>query len=188
MTIEEAIKTGIEYELEVRHVYSEAAKKFNLNLADGLAFFPNGGGERFLRLPFCALTPDEIHEGIHRLAQAVEAVKAPALPKSNTPGSSEKRMDLSDTVRLLGDLLGQVVSAEETPQLFETEEKIRALAKARRSGEASAGARLAAEVATLMPNAARSVASAGGFGRSRRIAFVTIAKVPSDPTMRLVMS
>lgn len=28
MTIEEAIRTGIEYELEVRHVYSEAAKKF----------------------------------------------------------------------------------------------------------------------------------------------------------------
>lgn len=28
MTIEEAIKTGIEFELEVRHVYSEAAKKF----------------------------------------------------------------------------------------------------------------------------------------------------------------
>ena len=28
MTIEQAIKTGIEFELEVRHVYSEAAKKF----------------------------------------------------------------------------------------------------------------------------------------------------------------
>lgn len=28
MTIEQAIKTGIEYKLEVRHVYSEAAKKF----------------------------------------------------------------------------------------------------------------------------------------------------------------
>ena len=28
MTIEQAIKTGIEYELEVRKVYSEAAKKF----------------------------------------------------------------------------------------------------------------------------------------------------------------
>lgn len=28
MTIEEAIKTGIEYEIEVRHVYAEAAKKF----------------------------------------------------------------------------------------------------------------------------------------------------------------
>ena len=28
-----------------------AAAKLNLNLADGLAFFPQGGGERFLRLP-----------------------------------------------------------------------------------------------------------------------------------------
>jgi len=28
VTIEQAIKTGIEFELEVRHVYSEAAKKF----------------------------------------------------------------------------------------------------------------------------------------------------------------
>ena len=28
MTIEQAIKTGIEYELEVRHVYADAAKKF----------------------------------------------------------------------------------------------------------------------------------------------------------------
>jgi len=69
-------------------------------------------------------------------------------------------MDLSDTVRLLGDLLGQVVSAEESPQLFETEEVVRALAKARRSGETQAGAQLAAEVATLAPDAARGVASA----------------------------
>ena len=69
-------------------------------------------------------------------------------------------MDLSDTVRLLGDLLGQVLSTEESPQLFETEEKIRALAKARRSGEAQAGAHLAAEVATLVPDAARGVAAA----------------------------
>jgi len=69
-------------------------------------------------------------------------------------------MELSDTVRLLGDLLGQVVSTEESPQLFETEEKIRALAKARRSGEAQAGARLAAEVATLASADARGVAEA----------------------------
>src|SRR5512136_1650994 len=59
-------------------------------------------------------------------------------------------MELSDTVRLLGDLLGQVVSTEESPQLFETEEKIRALAKAR----------LAAEVATLASADARGVAEA----------------------------
>jgi 2-aminoadipate transaminase len=46
-----------------------------LNLADGLAFFPEGGGERFLRLPFCALTPAEIDEGIRRLAESVGAAR-----------------------------------------------------------------------------------------------------------------
>src|SRR5437016_1336164 len=45
----------------------EAAAKRALNLADGLAFFPEGGGQRSLRLPFCALTPAEIEEGIRRL-------------------------------------------------------------------------------------------------------------------------
>jgi 2-aminoadipate transaminase len=52
-----------------------AATKQNLNLADGLAFFPNGGGERFLRLPFCALTPAQIDEGIRRLAVAIREVR-----------------------------------------------------------------------------------------------------------------
>jgi DNA-binding transcriptional MocR family regulator len=52
-----------------------AATKLNLNLADGLAFFPQGGGERFLRLPFCALSPAQIDEGIRRLAEAVKAVR-----------------------------------------------------------------------------------------------------------------
>ena len=53
-----------------------AATKRNLNLADGLAFFPNGGGERFLRLPYCALSPDQIEEGIKRLAETVKEVRA----------------------------------------------------------------------------------------------------------------
>jgi 2-aminoadipate transaminase len=48
-----------------------------LNLADGLAFFPNGGGERFIRLPFCALTPAEIDEGVRRLAESVAAAREP---------------------------------------------------------------------------------------------------------------
>jgi 2-aminoadipate transaminase len=52
-----------------------AAAKRQLNLADGLAFFPNGGGERFLRLPYCALTPDEIDDGVRRLADAVAEVR-----------------------------------------------------------------------------------------------------------------
>jgi len=51
-----------------------AAAKRNLNLADGLAFFPNGGGDRFLRLPYCALTPAEIDDGIGRLAETVREV------------------------------------------------------------------------------------------------------------------
>ncbi len=52
-----------------------AAAKRNLNLADGLAFFPEGGGERFLRLPYCALTPAEIDDGISRLAETVKEVR-----------------------------------------------------------------------------------------------------------------
>lgn len=52
-----------------------AAAKRNLNLADGLAFFPQGGGERFLRLPFCALTAEQIDEGVRRLAEAVREVR-----------------------------------------------------------------------------------------------------------------
>jgi DNA-binding transcriptional MocR family regulator len=53
---------------------NEAAAR-GLNLSDGLAFFPEGGGEQFLRLPFCALSPPEIDEGIRRLAASVEAVR-----------------------------------------------------------------------------------------------------------------
>jgi len=47
-------------------------KGHNLNLAAGQAFFPDGGGERFLRLPYCALSPEEINDGITRLAAAVK--------------------------------------------------------------------------------------------------------------------
>jgi 2-aminoadipate transaminase len=55
-------------------VRAQAAPR-GLNLTDGAAFFPDGGGERFLRLPFCALTPEEIDEGIRRLAESVRAVR-----------------------------------------------------------------------------------------------------------------
>jgi DNA-binding transcriptional MocR family regulator len=53
----------------------EQAKSYNLNLADGQAFFPNGGGERFLRLPYCALTPDQLDDGVARLAQSVRDLR-----------------------------------------------------------------------------------------------------------------
>ena len=55
-------------------VRAQAATR-GLNLSDGLAFFPQGGGERFLRLPFCALTPAEIEEGVRRLAESVRAAR-----------------------------------------------------------------------------------------------------------------
>jgi len=55
-------------------VKAEAAKH-GLNLTDGQAFFPTGGGERFLRLPFCALSPAEIDDGVRRLADSVKAVR-----------------------------------------------------------------------------------------------------------------
>jgi DNA-binding transcriptional MocR family regulator len=56
------------------------ANSKGLNLADGLAFFPEGGGERFIRLPFCALSPNEIDDGVKRLSEAVrETQSAPAV-------------------------------------------------------------------------------------------------------------
>lgn len=48
------------------------AAEVGLSLSDGRGFFSNpADGERFLRLPFCALTPEQIDEGVNRLAGAV---------------------------------------------------------------------------------------------------------------------
>lgn len=53
------------------------AKDLGLVLTPGQAFFadPDDGqpidGERFVRLPFCAVTPDQIREGVRRLASLV---------------------------------------------------------------------------------------------------------------------
>jgi 2-aminoadipate transaminase len=58
----------------------EAALTRQVQLADGEAFFPNGGGERFLRLPFCALTPEDIGEGVRRVAEAVRERQRAAAP------------------------------------------------------------------------------------------------------------
>jgi 2-aminoadipate transaminase len=56
----------------------EEARAHGVNLADGEAFFPDRSGARFLRLPFCALTPEEIAEGVRRVALAVQAVREAA--------------------------------------------------------------------------------------------------------------
>ncbi|HEX7589250.1 MAG TPA: phosphoenolpyruvate carboxylase [Anaerolineae bacterium] len=69
-------------------------------------------------------------------------------------------MDLSATIHDLGELLGQAISEQESPALFEMEERIRALAKARRTGQAGAAAQLTEAVAALTTDQARAVASA----------------------------
>lgn len=50
------------------------AQEANLLLTDGRGFFANQGGDNFVRLPFCALTPREIEEGITRLAEVVQRI------------------------------------------------------------------------------------------------------------------
>jgi phosphoenolpyruvate carboxylase len=69
-------------------------------------------------------------------------------------------MDLSATIHLLGDTLGEVISELESPALFESEERIRSLTKGRRGGDRSAAAHLRSEVAALDAQAARGVAAA----------------------------
>lgn len=69
-------------------------------------------------------------------------------------------MDLSSTIHLLGDILGVVLSEQESPGIFAIEERIRQAAKARRSGDQDAGADLISEVKALSADQGRAVASA----------------------------
>ncbi|MCX5969918.1 MAG: PLP-dependent aminotransferase family protein, partial [Coprothermobacterota bacterium] len=49
-------------------------KEVELLLSDGRGFYADGTGDRFVRLPFCALTPDEIRSGIKTLAKVVRGL------------------------------------------------------------------------------------------------------------------
>ena len=73
---------------------------------------------------------------------------------------TQTHMDISQTIHLLGDLLGKVISELESPEIFDTEERIRANAKARRAGEGNAARKLEEEVAALDLDDARAVATA----------------------------
>jgi len=59
----------------VEHVDVLRIVPANVAAAVELADPDDGGGERFLRLPFCALTPAQIDEGVRRLAVAVREVR-----------------------------------------------------------------------------------------------------------------
>jgi len=69
-------------------------------------------------------------------------------------------MELSGMIRLLGDMLGEVLVEQESESLFQTEERIRLLAKARRGGDAAAAEALPRVVAGLTANEARVAATA----------------------------
>src|SRR6266508_3703513 len=69
-------------------------------------------------------------------------------------------MEISKAIHLLGDILGSVISELESPELFATEERIRAAAKERRGGNVDAAKQLAAEVEALDVNSARVISAA----------------------------
>jgi DNA-binding transcriptional MocR family regulator len=51
----------------------QRAREADLELSDGRGFFCTGG-DGFIRLPFCALTPDEIRTGITRLNKVIRSL------------------------------------------------------------------------------------------------------------------
>ena len=69
-------------------------------------------------------------------------------------------MELSETIHLLGELLGQVIRQLETQQAFDLEERVRLKSKARRAGEAGAAQALADEIAALTADNGRVIAAA----------------------------
>jgi phosphoenolpyruvate carboxylase len=69
-------------------------------------------------------------------------------------------MNLSQTVRLLGNILGQVLVEQESKEIFEIEEEIRDLSKKRRAGNPRATTQLTKTVEALTAEQARAVASA----------------------------
>ena len=69
-------------------------------------------------------------------------------------------MELSSAIRLLGDILGDVIAELESRELFEVEERIRLAAKDRRGGKADAAKQLAADLEALNLDQARAVSAA----------------------------
>ncbi len=69
-------------------------------------------------------------------------------------------MDISETIHLLGDQLGVVISEQESPEAFALEERIRSLSKRRRAGEIEAGDALAEQVKGLEADSAHAMAAA----------------------------
>jgi phosphoenolpyruvate carboxylase len=82
----------------------------------------------------------------HRSHRPAEVVHLNAAPAPERDGIHER---LREDVRLLGDLLGEILRGEEGPALFKLVEKVRALAKRARSGNTDDAEALRARLASL---------------------------------------
>ena len=69
-----------------------------------------------------------------------------------------ERSDLSATIRLLGDLLGHTIIEQEGQELFDLEEEIRALSKARRNGDVKIQEKIVQLVPKLMSDVSKASA------------------------------
>lgn len=69
-------------------------------------------------------------------------------------------MDINQTIRLLGGLLGRVISEQESPDLLEKEEFIRNTAKSRRNGKSDSASQLKNIIEKLDINQAQVIATA----------------------------
>src|SRR5262245_45473893 len=82
------------------------------------------------------------------------------ISSTGRPGRLAVKLDLSATINLLGETLGEVLREQESLALFQTEEEIRTLAKGRRGGAEAAAPQLSQAVASLSSATARATASA----------------------------
>lgn len=69
LTLPEGVRAA-----EVRRL----APGFGLKLSNGEGFYADGDGSRFLRLPFCALTEEQIDDAVERLARTMDRARAAA--------------------------------------------------------------------------------------------------------------
>lgn len=69
--------------LRARDLLPEAARH-GVAFTPGESCFPDGGGAEFLRLNFTYPTPDQIEEGIKRLAQAIHTLRANRFGRERT--------------------------------------------------------------------------------------------------------
>src|SRR5262245_65652143 len=87
--------------------------------------------------------------GWRRYRSCIVGIRARRAPRRDPLPRRTRTVDLSATIHLLGEVLGDVLRTQESVALFETEERIRALAKACRLDDKASAERLAAEVRAL---------------------------------------